>query len=731
MAAFSPTCTPTSTGAQPAQHSHGGSEYVDGCDRNEQKIENRDLGRNTISEKTHEFFQMCDIDGKGFVTRCDMQRLNGELPLSAEELENVFDTLDSDSNGYLTLEEFSSGLTTFLSGQKISAEEGAGEKTFNKGPSEVLYQTQVEENPVPLEDDEEKYFRMLMQSLGATRLFEDSGEVRSLWAQLRRDEPHILANFEDFLARVASQIIEANQEKTEMESALKRKAATHDDEIKCLYEEMEQQITNEKDKIVLQDVERFQSRSQDLELQLSGKEKELDQLFQKQKRLEHQCQELHSEQHVTKVENVKLKHTNEELARELEHMSQELMLAQEQLSLLQEHSTRLHEEKEMEIYKLTEGLQRERASLLKQLDLLREMNKHLRDEKDMCFQKAKNPVMPLRKQRPLTSIAKHTNKNIFKSEDDDDLTSSGRQSLYRPSGTEETMDSRVSLHEGQLQRIISIEEDHLPHLLHKDFQDKSILKECSEGEEAFEEESADFVMSSTDHCTSSPQEHQSVRNLEEMNTPTSPRGQPVGKETSINEEGASHPPERLFKIILVGNSSVGKTSFLRQFCDNCFNSGTSATVGIDYSVKTITMDGSQVALQIWDTAGQERYRSITKQFFRKADGVVVMYDVTAEQSFVAVRQWLTSVKESAGEEIPIMLMANKTDRQAERQVQRASGEKLSKNYSLIFYECSAYSGQNVSESMLHLARILKQQEDREKEMTIQLSSPLEKKKSCC
>uniref|UniRef100_A0A3Q3KWN6 EF-hand domain-containing protein n=1 Tax=Mastacembelus armatus TaxID=205130 RepID=A0A3Q3KWN6_9TELE len=635
-AAFAVTSTPTSKVAPTAWQ--GSSEDTDKC-------ENGDMGQNTILEKTYEFFQMCDIENKGFITRRDMQRLNSELPLSAEELENVFDTLDSDGNGYLTLDEFSSGFSKFINSLL---------GTVLLSPPEVLYQTPWKKGLAKGdEDEEEKHFSMLMESLGANSVFEDPAEVHSLWAQLRHDEPHLLSNFEDFLARVTSQIREANQEKQEIESALKRKTATHDDEIQRLYEEMEQQIKNEKDRIMLQDYEQFVSRSQDLELQLSTKEKELEQLFQKQRRLERQCHELHSEQHVTKVENIKLKQTNDELARELEHTSQELTLAQEQLSLLEEQTTQLHEEKEIT---------------------------------DMCF-------------AMLLCIC---------SEDEEELApGSVRQNLVsvssQPSCPAETR--------GHFQRIISIEEDHLPHLLQNDCQTQAPLQECSEGEEASESED----------------------NIDlKRETPTSPRGQPVGKETSINEEGSSSPPDRLFKIVLVGNSSVGKTSFLQRFCDDSFHPGTSATVGIDYSVKTITVDNSQVALQLWDTAGQERYRSITKQFFRKADGVAVMYDITAEQSFTSVRQWLTSVKEGAGDDIPVMLLGNKTDREIERQVQKGLGERLAKDCQMTFYECSAYSGHSTMESMVHLARILKEQEDREKEKTVQLvNNPSEKKRSCC
>lgn len=673
-----------------------------------------DMGPATVLE----FFQMCDIENKGFITQRDMQRLNGGLPLSAEELENVFHTLDSDGNGYLTLDEFSSGFSEFLFGQRsCAAEADMGEGTSSESPAEVLYQSQWEESLAGGDEDEERrHFAMLMESLGANSVFEDPAEVRSLWAQLRRDEPHLLSNFEDFLARVTSQIIEANEEKSEMESALKRKAATHDFEIQHLYEEMEQQIKKEKDKIVLQDYERFVSRSQDMELQLSSKEKELEQLFQKQRRLEQQCQTLHGEQHVTKVENIKLKQTNDELVSELEQTSQELLLAQEQLSVLQEQSSRLHEDKEMEIYRLTEGLQRERATLLKQVDLLREMNKNLRDEKDMCFQ-APNQTQSL-KRRPLIGTASYRNSSVFKSEDEEDqssLTSAKPQPATPPT-------------RGHLQRIISIEEDHLPHLLHSSSQ--SPLEECSEADEGLDsEEDIDLVMS--DICPRASAAAAGPK-AEKTETPTSQRGQPVGKETSISEEGAASPPDRLFKIVLVGNSSVGKTSMLRRFCDDAFHPGTSATVGIDYSVKTITVDNSQVALQMWDTAGQERYRSITKQFFRKADSVIVMYDVTCEQSFTAVRQWLTSVKESAGEDIPIMLLGNKTDKETERQVQQEVGQRLAKDCQMTFYECSASSGHNVAESMVHLARILKEQEDREKEKTVQLVHvPQGKKRSCC
>ncbi|XP_041114045.1 EF-hand calcium-binding domain-containing protein 4B-like isoform X2 [Polyodon spathula] len=711
--------------------------------------EHLETGQLAMLEKTHEFFQICDVEDKGFITRRDMQRLHGELPLSADELENVFDMLDADGNGYLTLEEFTTGFSEFLFGRKISISEVPQEPVQSQ--SETVYQNQWEERLAGGEDDEEHHFCMLMESLGASNLFEDQSEVRSLWAQLRRDEPHLLSNFEEFLTRVSYQLQEANKEKKEMESALKRKAITHDDEIQRLYEEMEQQINSEKERILLQDSEKFLSRSQDLELQLSRKEHELDQLVQKQRRLEHQCMDLHSEQHETKVQNVKLKQTNEELGKDLERTCQELALAQQQLQRLHEEASRLHEEREIEIYSVTEGLQRERAGLLKQLDLLREMNKHLRDDRAVCFEKPKSSVSNSTwNQRSGLIVGKYTErKPSLKSDDEEDVLSKRRNSEGMNGHCQTTKENDYEskmMKKQHLKRIISIEEDHLPQFL--DVECGIQLNEWAEGAEEAEEQeeeevgqrwqtetvgSAHVVAVSTSPAALGTMQRPAEQRdqVSSSGAPSSPRGQPVGKETVAHEEGRIATPDRLFKIVLVGNSSVGKTSFLRRFCDDCFYLGTSATVGIDYSVKTVTVDNSQVALQMWDTAGQERYRSITKQFFRKADGVIVMYDITSELTFTSVRQWLTSVQEGAGDDIPIMLIGNKTDKESEREVQFKSGQRLAKDLDLIFYECSAFSGHSVKESMLQLARILKEREDEEKEKTILLVDGSSKKKSCC
>ncbi|XP_025755456.1 ras and EF-hand domain-containing protein homolog isoform X1 [Oreochromis niloticus] len=789
-----------------------------------------DWGRIALLDKTKEFFQTCDVEGKGFITRTDMRRLHRELPLSAEELEDVFDSLDTDHTGYLTLEAFTSGFSQFLHGRRISVTDDQNQAP---GPvfraKEALYQSQWEAKLSGVEDEEERHFCMLLESLGASNVFEDPDEVRSLWIQLRRDEPHLLSNFEEFLARVTHQIKEAHQDKKEMESALQRKAATHDSEIRYLYEEMEAQIKNEKERLLLKDSERLQLRSQDLEHQLHTKERELEQLFQKQKRLEHQCSELSSEKQESHVENVKLKMTNNELSRALESTSQELVLAQEQLAMLQEQAARLQQEKEMEMYRVTEGLQREKQSLMKQLDLLREMNKHLKDERDLCCGVPRTSLRKKQKQRAglgnifddssqpakrasllvdgsylsLEALPIEHLQIVFVassscSEDDTAAATPApsttaasspvcqqRPSANRNSGlanghispalpkghdvktkakrlstkmaTNKRMlgtsrdkskkveiDKKVAEEEEvldappdgwPLRRVISIEEDHLPHLLQGEPQPllHQLSEEEDERDEEEEEDRRSDLSASPRHISVSkeaPPARKSYFTQSKKTPPVSPRGQPVGKETS-QKAIELFAPDRLFKVVLVGNSSVGKTSLLRSFCEGRFHPSTTATVGIDYSVKTLTLDNMQVAMQLWDTAGQERYRSITKQFFRKADGVVVMYDVTVEESFKAVRPWITNVQEAAGEGIPILLLGNKMDMDEDREVSFKEAEQLAYENKVMFFEVSAYTGKNLTESLTHLARVLMEQEDRVRDTTVILSTQPVKKKACC
>ncbi|XP_076847594.1 ras and EF-hand domain-containing protein homolog [Brachyhypopomus gauderio] len=187
--------------------------------------------------------------------------------------------------------------------------------------------------------------------------------------------------------------------------------------------------------------------------------------------------------------------------------------------------------------------------------------------------------------------------------------------------------------------------------------------------------------------------------------------------SAIFTEKETHEPaeprresDKTYKIVLAGDAAVGKSSFLLRLCKNEFKATPSATLGVDFQMKTLVVDGVPTVLQLWDTAGQERFRSIAKSYFRRADGVLLLYDVTCEKSFLNVREWVDIIKDISQYEIPIMLVGNKTDLRRRilldgvTCVSTSSGEKLAMTYSSLFCETSAKEGSNIIEAVLHLAR---------------------------
>ncbi|XP_033023169.1 ras-related protein Rab-26 [Lacerta agilis] len=163
-----------------------------------------------------------------------------------------------------------------------------------------------------------------------------------------------------------------------------------------------------------------------------------------------------------------------------------------------------------------------------------------------------------------------------------------------------------------------------------------------------------------------------------------------------------------FKVMLVGDSGVGKTCLLVRFKDGAFLAGSFiSTVGIDFRNKVLNVDGVKVKLQIWDTAGQERFRSVTHAYYRDAHALLLLYDVTNRASFDNIQAWLTEIHEYAKQDVVLMLLGNKVDSTQERVVKREDGEKLAKEYGVPFMETSAKTGLNVDLAFTAIAKELK------------------------
>ncbi|XP_037629637.1 uncharacterized protein rab44 isoform X5 [Sebastes umbrosus] len=185
-----------------------------------------------------------------------------------------------------------------------------------------------------------------------------------------------------------------------------------------------------------------------------------------------------------------------------------------------------------------------------------------------------------------------------------------------------------------------------------------------------------------------------------------------------------------FNVMMVGDSSVGKSSFMKRAQSGKFSLEIPASIGLDSCMWTVLVDGKPVVLQLWDTAGQERFHSITRQIFHKAHAFLLMYDITSSQSFSAVSYWANCIQEGASENVTILLAGNKCDH-AERQVNTEKAEALAKEYNFEFMECSAATGENVVHCLETVARMLSQKIDTREEDLVLHKEPQQRKSGCC
>jgi len=154
----------------------------------------------------------------------------------------------------------------------------------------------------------------------------------------------------------------------------------------------------------------------------------------------------------------------------------------------------------------------------------------------------------------------------------------------------------------------------------------------------------------------------------------------------------------LFKLILIGDSSVGKSNILSKYLKNEFDENSRATVGVEFGTKNILINGKKIKIQIWDTAGEERYRSITSAYYKGAKGAFIVYDITRKTTFDNIDKWISDLKLNGDKNICIIILGNKSDLIEQRQVQEKDGMKKAEMFKTAFLETSALNGDNIAKA---------------------------------
>jgi len=169
--------------------------------------------------------------------------------------------------------------------------------------------------------------------------------------------------------------------------------------------------------------------------------------------------------------------------------------------------------------------------------------------------------------------------------------------------------------------------------------------------------------------------------------------------------------DHLFKLLLLGDTAVGKSSLLLRFTEDMFNPSFMSTIGIDFKVKTVNLDGKRVKLQVWDTAGQERFRTITTAYVRTVQGIILTYDVTNPESFGNLKMWAKAIDLYAVKTVNRIMVGNKCDLVDKRQIAVEKGKELANEFGIQFFETSAKDATSVEEAFLTLARDIKKRID--------------------
>ncbi|XP_075052442.1 EF-hand calcium-binding domain-containing protein 4B-like isoform X1 [Mixophyes fleayi] len=754
---------------------------------------------NEMAEKIQSLFLEGDTNSNIFITRDDMKKVSDIIFTTLEDLELLFDELNNEGKGYLTYEEFTSGLKSFINSGSSQWNQTRKRKSARR-ITEFPHISSLEE----ADTEERKQFKSFMEHLGAHNIFEDESEIWKLWTRLSHEEPHLLENLEEFLEKVTTQIKEAKKEKETLEIMLKKRISEHNEEVTHLYEEMEQQMSEEIKKLTNESHARNSIHNKEMKNVIDVKNKEVHQLVSVQNELERELHNLQSMEQVTKSENEMLKRTNQDLQLQLEKIRDQLSEAQDCLSDMKQKMIQ-HENK-------LDGSIGRRGG--------RAIARSYHSDGELCLTDGASRGFGFKRRNinPSTCVTRDICAKWETTDNEESVNISTAQFYQiffqdptqkeRPNGCEselsppqesaELVQQNITNNPNNFKtsrtRVISIEEDPISECLlkHHKILEEDIVEEMPNQElpstQPLSQEGHCLALEAGDSFLSHPsgksshddtkqqssvllqgkespnqstiqikvsidpkslQHHSDLKDktnqiailhkqvdvnnvsIKESGGQTKLENLPLSGTTSYLQEIHGNP-DYVYKIMFVGNSYVGKTAFLHRVHEGSYKRDMSATVGIDYRIKILTVDNKQYALQLWDTAGQERFYSITEQFFRKADGMVIMYDITSRETFTAVRHWLNCIQEKVMDDIVILLIGNKIDRDSERKVPFDDGKKLAQEHKLLFTECSAASGINIMESLSQIVRSLKENEDNMKKNVVKIRrSTSLKKTSCC
>ncbi|KAM9206667.1 ras and EF-hand domain-containing protein [Dugong dugon] len=715
-------------------------------------------------------FAACDANRSGRLEREEFSALCAELRVQPAEAEAVFQRLDADRDGAITFQEFARG---FRGARRGGRRRGWG--LWEPAPA-------VEEAGPGLGDSEEdaddqdavaglaarrdpaspgRAWQDFQARLGDEAKFIPRQEqVSTLYQNINLLEPRLLQPYEHVIKNF---IREIKLQSTDMENlaiAVKRAQDKAAMQLSELEEEMDQRIQAAEHKTRKDEKRKAEEALSDLRRQYETEVGDLQVTIKKLKKLEEQSK------HISQKEDVAaLKKQIYDLSMENQKVKKDLLEAQTSIAFLQSEldalksdyaDQSLNSERDLEIIReYTE----DRSSLERQIEILQTANRKLHDSNDGLRSALENSYSKFNRSLRINNISPgntvsrsspkfnghslqplgydRSSRSSYVDEDCDSLALCDpmqRMNCEVDSLPESCFDSGLSTLRDSNECDSEVEFKH-----QRGFQRSQCVQESFGGDAS----DTDIPEIRDEEMYGSVLDWKPQGSVSEGSFVTSRK--PISallQQTDMADDNHKSSSQKAYKIVLAGDAAVGKSSFLMRLCKNEFRGNISATLGVDFQMKTLIVDGERTVLQLWDTAGQERFRSIAKSYFRRADGVLLLYDVTCEKSFLNVREWVDMIEDAIHESIPIMLVGNKADlrdaaaAEGQKCVLGYLGEKLAMTYGALFCETSAKDGSNIVEAVLHLAREVKKRTDEDDSKSITNLTGTNSKKStqmknCC
>ncbi|XP_064807894.1 ras and EF-hand domain-containing protein-like [Oncorhynchus masou masou] len=658
-------------------------------------------------------FSACDINKSGVIEYEDFTVVCRELNVPEDEIKTLFNKFGASEDGCINYSNFSSRF------QEVS--ETLDLASFGASP---------QSQGSPWEE-----FQSRMDDANGLL----SGRLRDQLAELHQamyiSEPLLLQQYEGLVDALVSESKDHRLESEQLETSLRRTEELNTSQLTELEEDMQQQLACVEVRVREEEHKRMEGVMAALQRRHENEVADLHTVMDRLLKSQGESELNSSRQDVDKLQN-----QISELTQEKEQLRTSLFKAQTNISILQVEMDKLknmyadqklqHERESDELKKMVIEYQ----SYSSHIEILQAMNKKLYDSNDGLRSALVNDVASSKRRlSPNNEIPARRMKPVRQS------TLINSEGAHTTVGSSKTTNSHVaSWADTYPDSGVSLPMDTTE----------------SSGSESDSDDSTETVHHSYSYVPSdieisdvkleagqailsvAPSKASSIASSIRRRLSAFPMKQ---TEADLVDTGGPECPGPMYRLVLAGDAGSGKSSFLLRLSLNEFRGDIQTTLGVDFQIKKMLVDGEKTNLQIWDTAGQERFRSIARSYFRKAHGVLLLYDVTSESSFLNVREWMDQIQESTDEQLPMCVIGNKVDLREDRPegscVSTVDGERLARTYNALFCETSAKEGTNIVEAVLHLAREVKKnvklRRQSESQVKLSLSSSKKALTNCC